>query len=47
MLCGVDRDTQFLIRAAKDIKLKRFVEVFDLMKGMHFKKVGFQMETKR
>jgi biopolymer transport protein ExbD len=43
-LQNISKDVPFLIRADRNIPLQNFVEVFDVVKVMGFKKVSLQTE---
>ena len=45
-LTPLDRATPMLIRADRNLKLQEFVDLLDLLKGMGFKAVGLQTESK-
>jgi len=45
-LVGQNRETPILIRADRDIRLQVFVDVLDLVKGLKYKKVSIQTESR-
>lgn len=45
-LGGQNRETPILIRADRDIRLQVFVDVLDLVKGLKYKKVSIQTESR-
>lgn len=45
-LSGQSREIPILIRADRDIRLQVFVDVLDLVKGLKYKKVSIQTESK-
>jgi biopolymer transport protein ExbD len=45
-LAGVDKATPFIIRADREIKLQRFIDIADLLKQSGFAKVAVQTETR-
>lgn len=45
-LSGQNRETPILIRADRDIRLQVFVDVLDLVKGLKYKKVSIQTESR-
>ncbi len=46
-LAGVSRDTPFLIRSDRNIRLQEFVDVLAVVKSMGFKKVSLQTEDRK
>lgn len=44
-LSAMDRQTQFVIRADRDITLQRFIDVADLLKQLSFAKVAVQTKN--
>ncbi len=42
LLAPIGRETGFIIRADRNISLQRFIDVADLLKQSHFKKVAVQ-----
>lgn len=43
----LNRNTPILIRADREIDLQTFVDVYDTVKSLNFKKIGLSIEEKR
>ena len=46
-IANLKSDTSFLLRADKKVQLQRFVDVADVLKQLHFKRVAVQVEASR
>jgi biopolymer transport protein ExbD len=46
-ISSLKNDTAFLLRADKKVELQRFVDVADVLKQLHFKRVAVQVEASR
>jgi biopolymer transport protein ExbD len=45
-LCSIDRSSPVLIRADRELVLQAFVDVMDSVKGLGFRKVSLQTESR-